>query len=129
MHCTCAVHKVFLQCTSRCTTFNFCLGAHKISHYISGSPCLPGAQPKPSVLLCCAQKILHSILVLNHMRNIGLAAKVFVLIYSQGHWQQEYSLIEGDKAPYLIQQQNNKNFYPALLIHSICNNNTGSGLA
>ena len=37
MRCTCAVYKGFFKWTSRCTTSNFGLGAHKIFHYFIGS--------------------------------------------------------------------------------------------
>ena len=56
VHCTCAVHKGFLKCTSWCTTSVFGLGAHRIFHYIGGSLYLPGAQPQPSVVVCCTLK-------------------------------------------------------------------------
>ena len=44
----------------------FGLGAHKMFHYVSGSLCLPGAQPQPLVLLCCAQKSYIPYLAARH---------------------------------------------------------------
>ena len=47
----------------------FGLGAHKIFHYIGGSLCSPGGTPH-SVVLCCAQKSLHSILAMNAQSSL-----------------------------------------------------------